>query len=52
MSNQPHVGYVQVAVETDAPDARARLDEMFGSDVIRVREEPMGRPTPAVVRES
>jgi hypothetical protein len=47
-------GYVQVSVETDAPGAKARLDEMFGSDVIRVREEPMGKVTPArvVVRES
>jgi hypothetical protein len=36
-------GYVRVAVERDAPVAQATLDEMFGSGVIRVVEEPMVR---------
>jgi len=35
----PH-GYVRVAVERDASDVQAKLDEMFGSGVIRVVEAP------------
>jgi hypothetical protein len=36
-------GYVRVAVEEDAPAAQAKLDAMFGSDVVRVVEEPTAR---------
>jgi hypothetical protein len=36
-------GYVLVAVETDAPGAQAKFDQMFGPDVVRVVEEPMAR---------
>ena len=36
-------GYVQVAVERDALGAQAKLDEMFGPDVIRVHEELIAR---------
>lgn len=36
-------GYVHVTVEGDAPGAQAKLDEMFGQDVIHVTEEPMGQ---------
>jgi hypothetical protein len=35
-------GYVHVTVERDAPGAQVELDEMFGPDVIRVTEEPLG----------
>jgi hypothetical protein len=33
-------GYLAVSVERDAPGAQAKLDELFGPDVIRVVEEP------------
>ena len=36
-------GYVHVAVESDAPAAQAKFDEIFGPDVVRVVEEPMAR---------
>jgi hypothetical protein len=36
-------GYLHVTVERDAPGAQAKLDEMFGPDMIRVTEEPMGQ---------
>jgi hypothetical protein len=39
-------GYVQVAVERDAPGAQAKFDEMFGPGVVRGSEEPVGRTTP------
>lgn len=39
-------GYVEIAVERDAPGARAVFDEMFGRRVVRVVEEPMGRALP------
>jgi hypothetical protein len=46
-----HDGYVRVAVERDAPGAQAKLDEMFGRDVVRVQEEPMARELPRTNRE-
>ena len=39
-------GYVRIAVERDAPAARAEFDAMFGPDVVRVVEEPMVRRQP------
>ena len=36
-------GFLQVTVDSDAPGARAKLQEMFGPGLIRVTEEPMGR---------
>jgi hypothetical protein len=35
-----HDGYLRVLVDGDAPGAQAKLDEMFGPDLIRVTEEP------------
>jgi hypothetical protein len=35
-----HDGYLRVMVDRDAPGAQAKLDEMFGPDLIRVTEEP------------
>jgi hypothetical protein len=36
-------GYVRVAVERDASAVQAKLDEVFGLDVIRVVEAPMAQ---------
>jgi len=35
-----HDGYLRVMVDRDAPSAQAKLDELFGPDVIRVVEQP------------
>jgi hypothetical protein len=43
-------GHVRVAVEGDALVAQATLDEMSGSDVIRVVEEPRVRLQPLANR--
>jgi len=41
-----HDGYVRVAVVSDAPGAQAKLDQMFGSGVIRVTEQPRAQALP------